>query len=102
MGLETFFTLYWRIFFLTEAQLFTSARCASHSQFPPIHCKARRDSITFKSPKNRAKIQESLLDKLSHNHHREYTCLLHKYRVSIFQFTGRVRISDKTGAVTHL
>ena len=28
-----------------------------------------------------------LLDKLSHSYYREYTCLLHKYRPSIFQFS---------------
>ena len=85
MGLEAFLSN--RIFFLTKALLFTSAQYVNDHQITV-------GRVATVSLSNRGRIVKKckkvhcLLAKLSHSHHREYTCLLHKYRVIIFLFKG--------------
>ena len=72
MGLEAFFPSIRKFFFLMKTLLSTSEQYGNVCQFAVRH-------VATVSLSNR----QRFLDKLSHSHHRDYTCLLPKYRVII-------------------
>ena len=83
-SISAFFPLLQRIFFFNEG-LSTSAQYINVHQYT-----VRRVAIVLLSNRQRivktCKKLHCLLAKLSHSHHRESTCLLHKYRVIIFEY----------------